>query len=153
MDTPTILPILKKIPLFADLTETEHKEIINNIVMNYLPAGHVFFREGDVAANASMYIIKNGMVKISRKDAAGAEQEVAVLSKNEFFGEMGLVLNDPRNASAVAIAECEIFELKKADFIKLMESSPNLANKISTEFVDRVKKNNAAHPNPTDNRI
>ena len=41
----TILPILKKIPIFADLSEAEHKQIINNIVLNYFPIGHVFFNE------------------------------------------------------------------------------------------------------------
>lgn len=139
MDAPTILPILKKIPLLADLTEEEHKEIINNIVLNYFPAGYTLFHEGD--PDGSMYIIKHGMVKISRKNVAGVEAEIAVLSDNDFFGEMALVLSEPRNATATIIADCELFELKKADFLKLMESSPTMANKISTEFQGRVKKN------------
>ena len=139
MDSPTILPILKKIPIFADLTEEEHKEIINNIALNYFPAGYTLFHEGD--PDGSMYIIKHGMVKISRKNVAGVDAEVAVLSDNDFLGEMALVLNEPRNATATAITDCEVFELKKADFLKLMESSPTMANKISTEFQGRVKKN------------
>ena len=139
MDSPTILPILKKIPIFADLTEEEHKEIINNIALNYFPAGYTLFHEGD--HDGSMYIIKHGMVKISRKNTAKVDAEVAVLSDNDFLGEMALVLNEPRNATATAITDCEVFELKKADFLKLMESSPTMANKISTEFQGRVKKN------------
>lgn len=144
MDSLTILPILKKIPIFADLSEEEHKEIINNIVLNYFPIGQVFFNEGDPIAepDGSMYIIKHGMVKISRKNKDGIDQEVAVLSDNDFFGEMALVLNEPRNATATAISECELFQLKKSDFVKLMETSQTMANKISTEFLGRVKKNN-----------
>lgn len=141
MNLPTILPILKRIPLFADLTEEEHREIINNIVLNYYPVGYVFFHEGD--PDGSMFIIKHGMVKISRKDQmSGEDKEVAVLSDNDFFGEMALVLNDKRNATATGISECEVFQLKKEDWMKLMESSPTMANKISTEFLSRVKKNN-----------
>ena len=139
MDSPTILPILKKIPLFADLSEEEHREIIRNIVLNYFPVGYVFFHEGD--SDGSMFIIKHGMVKISRKNQIGADQEVAVLSDNDFFGEMALVLSEPRNATATSIGECEVFQLKKGDFIKLMETSPTMANKISTEFIVREKKN------------
>ncbi len=139
MDAPTILPILKKIPLFADLTEEDHKEIINNIVLNYFPAGYTLFHEGD--PDGSMYLIKHGLVKISRKNVAAVDTEVAVLSDNDFLGEMALVLNEPRNATATVIADCELFELKKPDFLKLMESSPTMANKISTEFQGRVKKN------------
>ena len=135
----TILPILKKIPIFADLSEAEHKQIINNIVLNYFPIGHVFFNEGEI--DGSMYIVKRGMVKISRKNAEGTDSEIAVLRDNDFFGEMALVRSEPRNATATAITECEVFELKKEDFAKLMETSPVLANKVSTEFLAREKKN------------
>jgi CRP-like cAMP-binding protein len=140
MELTSILPILKKIPVFADLNEQEHNEIVKNIVMNYFPVGHVFFSEGD-DGSAGMYIIKRGMVKISRKGTFNSEKEVAILSDNDFFGEMALVLNEPRNATATAIGECEVFQISKADFEKLMQTSPVLANKISTEFIAREKKN------------
>lgn len=139
MDSLSILPILKKIPLFADLTEDDHKEIVKNIVLNYFPVGYVFFHEGD--PDGSMFIIKHGMVKISRKNGAGEEREIAVLSDNDFFGEMALVLREARNATATAISECEVFQLKKEDFVKLMESSPNMATRISSEFLAREKNN------------
>lgn len=144
MDNFSILPILKKIPIFADLSEEEHKEIISNIVLNYFPTGYVFFHEGDqiMEPDGSMFIIKHGMVKISRKDKDGVEQEVSVLADNDFFGEMALVLDEPRNATATAIADCELFQLKKTDFMKLMQTSETLANKISTGFLERVKQNN-----------
>lgn len=134
-----ILPILKKIPLLADLTEVDHKQIIGNIVLNYYPVGYVFFKQGDMGGN--MHIIKRGMVKISHRNELGEEKELATLNDNDFFGEMALVLNEPRNATAVCISDCEVFELKKDDFIKLMESSPTMANKISNEFLNRIKKN------------
>lgn len=141
MEAFSILPILKRIPLFADLSEEEHKGIVDRIVLNYFPVGYVFFHEGD--PDGSMFIIKHGMVKISRKDSVtGEDREVAVLNDNDFFGEMALVLNDKRNAMATAISECEVFQLKKEDFMKLMETSPTMANKISNEFLNRVKKNN-----------
>lgn len=135
MDTPSILPILKKIPFLADLSEEEHREIIKNIFLNYFPAGYVFFREGD-PDGGSMFIIKNGKVKISR-----AFEDVAALAENDFFGEMALVTNEPRNATATTETDCEVFELKKDDFIKLVESSPGLAAKLSSEFLSRLKKN------------
>lgn len=140
MDTPSILPILQKIPLFAELNEAEHKEIIKNIMMNFMPAGHVFFHEGDADQNG-MYIIKHGMVKITRKNKQyDTDEEIAVLNDNDFFGEMSLVTSEPRNATATAIAETEVFQLSKEDFVKLVESSPTLANKISTKYQKRVKQ-------------
>ena len=102
----------------------------------------MFFTEGSPENDAGMFIIKHGMVKISRRDpVSGEEKEIAVLSDNDFFGEMALVLNEPRNATATAIGECEVFQLKKSDFDALMQNSPTMANKISTEFIVREKKN------------
>lgn len=146
MDAPSILPILKSIPLFADLSEQEHKDIVANVFLNYFPAGHQFFREGDpITADSAMYIIKNGIVKISRRDpVSGTDKEVAVLADNNFFGEMALVLEEPRNASATAVQELYAFVLKKSDFTKLMETSPTMANKVSQEFLGREKQNNRA---------
>lgn len=144
MDTPSILPILQKIPLFEDLSEDEHKEIIKNIIMNYYPVGHVFCAEGDQGQEGSMYILKTGAVKITRKGSFGREEQIAMLGPQQFFGEMALVLNEPRNATATAMADCEVFELKKSDFMALMQSSKGMSNKISTEFIERVKKNNKA---------
>lgn len=141
MELPSILPILKNIPLFADLTEADHQAIIKNIVMNYFPTGYVFFKQND-PGDAGMFIVKRGIVKISRSEPDGSEKEVAVLSDNNFFGEMALVLREPRNATATAVSECEVFQLTKDDFIKLMETSPTMSQKISEEFIARVKKNN-----------
>lgn len=141
MEKLTLLPILKKIPLFADLDSREHEAIIEHIVMNYYPTGYVFFNEGE--PGAAMFILKNGMVKISRKDKnnESAPQEVAVLSANDFFGEMALVLNEPRNATATAVSDCEVFQLNKEDFAKLLETTPSMASKLSAEFLARMKKN------------
>lgn len=142
MEEFSILSILKKIPIFADLNEAEHQQIVNNIVMYYYPTGHVFFSEGDKNPDDGLYIIKHGMVKISRKDPMTREEkEVATLIDNDFFGEMALILDEPRNASATAIADCEVFRLTKTDFMVLMQTNQNLAGKISTEFIDREKKN------------
>lgn len=145
MEQPTLLPILKRIPLFTDLNEAEHKSIIDHITMQYFPVGYVFFREGD--ESDSMVILKHGSVKISRKDPlTGDDKEVAILNDNDFFGEMALFANEKRNATATAISDCEFFQLKKEDFLKLLESSPTMANKISTEFFERSKKNDRPAP-------
>lgn len=134
----TILPILKKLPLFADLTQDEHRQIIEQIVMNYYPVGHVFFHEGDEAGG--MYIIKHGMVKISAKNG-GEDKDLATLVDNGFFGEMGLISDKPRNATATALSDCEVFELSKDNFYRAMESLPHLSEKVSKTYLDREKQN------------
>ncbi len=141
-DVPSMLPIIQAIPLFATLTEAQHKEIIEGIVMNYYPKDHIFFDEGDaVNEDSKMYIIKSGMVQIDKKETFDHYKQLAVLEAGKFFGEMAFVLNEPRNARAITLNECEVFELKKAIFTKLMENSPETAAKISEEFMSRLKQN------------
>ncbi|OYV91090.1 MAG: hypothetical protein B7Z68_10995 [Acidobacteria bacterium 21-70-11] len=65
------------------------------------PAGSVIFREGDLGRE--MFIIQKGHVRISLS-VGDHEQEVAVLEKGDFFGEMALLEQSPaRSATAVAV--------------------------------------------------
>lgn len=136
-----IFAILEKIPLFEDLTEESSNIISSKITLEYYPKNHLIFSEGD--EGDAMYIIKNGSVKIFRGPAEDPDEqeEVAVLNNNAFFGEMALVSDKPRNASAKTIDDSEIFRLKKDDFYNLVTNNPSLAEQISSEFISRVKEN------------
>lgn len=141
-DVPSMLPIIKSIPLFAALSQEQHREIIDSIILNYYPKDHVFFNENDpVNENSSMYIIKRGLVQIDKKDTAEHYEKIILLDAGKFFGEMAFVLNEARNARALSLEDCEVFELKKSTFTKLMENSPETAQKISEEFLNRLKQN------------
>ena len=141
MSENPIVDILKQIPFFQDLNEEDHTQIINNITLEYYPANHLVFKQGD--PGDGLYIIKSGKVKIFQGPAESPlEQHVlAELEANAFFGEMSLVSDKPRNASALTLENCEIFVLKKEDFMKLVQSTAGFAEKISNEFIDRTKKN------------
>jgi CRP/FNR family transcriptional regulator len=82
-------------------------------------------------------------VKIFRGPAEDPDEqeEVAVLNNNALFGEMALVSDKPRNASAKTIEDSEIFRLKKDDFYNLVTNNPSIAEQISSEFISRVKEN------------
>lgn len=135
-----ILPILKKIPLFAELNEEQHRAIIEHIVLQYFPANHVIFNKDD--DGDALYIIKNGSVQIFLPNEDPDEEvEIKILSVANFFGEMALVSNDPRNASARVIEDSEIFMLSKPDFMQLLNTTPGMANLISRELIARLKEN------------
>lgn len=136
-----LLPILRKIPLFADLDATLHQEIIQHIVLMYYPANYQLFKEGN--DGDALYLVKKGQIQIYHEpnEAGDLPQNVAEIGEGGFFGEMALVSEVPRNASAKALTECEIFILKKDDFKKLLEINTNLAEQISATVVSRLKQN------------
>jgi CRP/FNR family transcriptional regulator, cyclic AMP receptor protein len=137
MENASILPILQKIPLFQELNEDDHAELIKQITLNYFPAEHELFKEGDEGER--LYIIKSGMVKIHHPDQVG--EPIAVLSAGEFFGEMALFKDDPRNASATTTEESEIFQLEKSDFYELILKNDSIAGKLSEKFLKRAQQN------------
>lgn len=137
MENASILPILKKIPLFNELTEEDHAEIIKHITMQYFPADYTLFNEGDMGDK--LYILKSGMVKIFH--SGDPDNAVAMLGPNEFFGEMALFEDRPRSASAITTAESEVFLLEKADFYDLVLKNQSIAGKLSEEFLNRIQQN------------
>lgn len=142
-DTSTILRILKQIPLLEELNEADHKEIIKQITLEFYPKDYVIFHEND--AGDAFYIVKKGMVRIFHEAPAGEtkydEKDVAMLADGDFFGEMALIGDKPRNATAKTVEESEVFKLKKDDFIQLVSSNTNMASRISSEFLKRLKTN------------
>lgn len=139
-DVTMILGILKKIPLMEELNEEDHREVIQRITLELFPANHIIFKEGD--PGDSFYIIKSGMVRVFHPaDTPEEEQEVAMLGDNDFFGEMALISEKPRNASTKTVEETQCFKLAKDDFIQLVSSNPQMASRISSEFLKRLKIN------------
>lgn len=136
-----LLPILRKIPLFETLDEELHREIIKRIVLMYYPENYTLFNEGD--EGDALYIIKTGTVEIFHppKEEGDLPKKVAELGENNFFGEMALVSNEPRNASAKTISESEIFLLSKEDFDNLVNTNAHLAEQVSSTVISRMKEN------------
>lgn len=141
VDPLIILPVLRKIPLFSALNEELHREIIQHIVLMYYPVNYTIFKEGD--EGDALYIIKKGNVEIYNepKEEGDLPKKIAEITDGGFFGEMALVSDIPRNASAKTLSDCEIFILSKDDFKKLLASNTVLAEQISATVVSRVNEN------------
>jgi CRP-like cAMP-binding protein len=80
------------------------------------------FSQGD-AADALFYI-QNGKVKLTVVSKQGKEAVIAILGANDFFGEGCLAGQPIRMASATAMSDCSIMELKKADVIPVLHDQP-----------------------------
>jgi len=129
-----ILAILKTVPLFLSLTEEQHESILEHITMEYFPASYTLFEKG--VAGDAMYIIKSGMIRIHNEG-----QELATLGDGQFFGEMSLLEDQPRMASAETLSDCEIFVLKRSDFSQLMQNSPDIAQSVKMAYEARKAEN------------
>lgn len=104
-----------------------------------IPAGTVLFQEGD--RGEEMYIIQSGKVKISKR-IRGVEKTLAMLEKGEFFGEMAILNDKPRSASAETAEECEMLVIGRKTFDALLRSNVEIAIRFIKRISDRLRETN-----------
>ena len=104
-----------------------------------IPAGTVLFQEGD--KGEEMYIIQTGRIKISKR-IRGVEKTLATLEKGEFFGEMAILNDKPRSASAETIEECEMLVIDRKTFDALIRGNVEIAVRFIKRLADRLRETN-----------
>jgi CRP-like cAMP-binding protein len=104
-----------------------------------IPAGTVLFSEGD--KGEEMYIIQSGKVKISKK-IRGVEKTLATLEKGEFFGEMAILNDKPRSATAETIEDSDMLVIDRKTFDTLLRSNVEIAIRFIKRLADRLREAN-----------
>jgi Cyclic nucleotide-binding domain len=103
-----------------DLTEQERVSVSQHLQRLTANAGDVIVHQGDTAD--SFYIVGDGEVEVIH-EGPGGEQRVATLGPGQFFGEIGLMTGQPRNATVRATKESELLMLTRDDFVMLVMRS------------------------------
>jgi CRP-like cAMP-binding protein len=99
-------------------------------------AGDVIFHEGDLGTE--MYIVQEGQVEILRSNSEGAKR-LALLEKGDFFGEMSILDELPRTATAVAVSDARLVEINGATFDEMLRAIPEIAIRIMRKLSLRVR--------------
>ena len=102
-------------------------------------ANTVLFHEGD--RGEDMYIIQSGKVKISKR-IRGVEKTLATLEKGEFFGEMAILNDKPRSATAETIDDCEMLLIDRKTFDTLIRGNAEIAVRFIKRLADRLRETN-----------
>ncbi|RZC41985.1 cNMP binding domain containing protein, partial [Asbolus verrucosus] len=98
----------------------------------YLPNDMIV--QAGVLGNA-MYFIYMGTVAVY----TSTDKEICHLEDGSHFGEISLVINEPRVASVIAVTDCEVFRLSRKDFLEAMEPYPSLSYKIKKSALARLR--------------
>lgn len=88
-------------------------------------------------SGADMFVIQDGQVRIS-KVINGNEVILAVLKPGDMFGEMALLENKPRSASAIAHEKCKLMVVNKNNFDMMVQSQPQLISRLTTTLAERL---------------
>ena len=100
-------------------------------------AGKFIFHEGDLGTE--MFIIHEGQVEILQEHVSGPRQ-IAVLERGDFFGEMSILEELPRNAAARAVTDVKIIMIDGATFDSMLRANPEIGIRIMRKLSRRVRE-------------
>lgn len=119
--------------------EVFDKDLLNQLTSNfpgqppvYHPKNGVIMREGE--GGIFMYVVMDGSVRISVKDKV-----VEVVRPGGVFGEMALVDQSKRAASASAAADSNLLSINRNDFLKLIKTNPAFGNSLLRALANRLR--------------
>lgn len=121
------------VPLFAKLDAASISSLVRILKARTVTTGTVIVRKGD--RGDAMYFIASGEVQVST-DAGTAQ-----LTEGDFFGEMALLLREPRNATVTAMSSTDLLVLDANEFLRLVDQLPSLKSHI--EAVARERRERA----------
>jgi CRP/FNR family cyclic AMP-dependent transcriptional regulator len=135
---------LKTQPMFKDLTVNELGNVAPLFFEKAYSKNSTLFVEG--MTGEILYLVKNGSVNITKKMANGQEAVLATLKEGEFLGEMSLIDNRPRTATARVAEDSILLVMTKKAFNILLEKHQDTALKILLVFLkianERLRKAN-----------
>jgi len=129
--------LLNKIPLFNSLSDSDLESLSESVRLQSLKKGQTLFRKGD--EGSSLYIIKQGTIKIVLPSRLGDEVIVTIFSEGDFFGEMALFDGKPRSADALAMESTKIYMLNRNDFLLFLQSNINAMKSILSQLTNRLR--------------
>ena len=129
--------MLRNVPLFASLTESQCSLLAPCVQRRSYPRGTIIIAAG--GRTESLHIIVSGRAQVVISNSRGDQVIVAILKPGEHFGEMGLIDDLPRTVSVVAREACEMLVLLKADFEKCLNQNFELAMTVARGLVTRLR--------------
>lgn len=85
----------------------------------------MIFREGDLGE--ALYVVIDGAVRVSKFVPGAGEEAMAFMERGDCFGEMSLIDNRPRSATAIAHTDCLLLAIGREEFLDLLRSDRELA--------------------------
>jgi CRP-like cAMP-binding protein len=129
---------LAGVPLFAGISDESMERLAAVAGEQDFGAGQFIVRQGQVGTG--LYVILSGSVKVLR----GAD-ELAHLRAGEFFGELSVIDQQPRNASVQAAEPTQVLALASWDLLGLLEGDPQLSLNMIKSLVARIRAAGEQH--------
>jgi len=123
--------LIKNVPLFDAASDAFVRDVALNLESFVALPGDLVVRVGETGRE--MYFLSRGTVEVVAGDGA----IMNTLSDGDFFGEIALFLDQPRSASVRAVTACDLYELDKPMFERIVSTYPDVADTLEAEAKHR----------------
>ena len=103
--------------------------------------GEVIFKEGDLGTE--MFIVHEGQVEILKEVEGGEVKPLVVFEKGDFFGEMAILEDLPRTATARAVTDGTVLTINGSTFDQMLRANPEIAVRMMRKLSRRLRETDA----------
>ena len=137
LSAPDFETLLRRVPLFQTMDDAALHVLARVArVQRFARREYIFYQDdpGDAA-----YVIRSGTIAILLATDDGRELVINEIGAGECFGELALLTQAPRSASAVARSACDVIRLPRAEFLRELESQPKLMRQVLQVTAERLR--------------
>ncbi len=121
---------LARLPIFARLAPRSMDAVSTLARLVSAPAGTVLVKEGDAAE--TFFVIASGTVRIEREG-----RFIRSMTEGGFLGEIGLIEDRDRTATATCVTDCEVVEFGSYEFGRVMATFPDVRLRVEAAAARR----------------
>jgi CRP/FNR family transcriptional regulator, cyclic AMP receptor protein len=138
METRHSVDFLATVPLLSQIEREELERLAELTREKQYPKGSVILFEDD--PGDSLYIVRQGRVKVVLIGEDGREVILGVLGVGEHFGELSLIDEQPRSAHVIAMEDSMLLVLRRDDFRRRVDAQPRIAWALLVELSRRLRR-------------
>ncbi len=131
------LDLIRRVPLFAGLTDEQAELLGNTVTKQRFKRGDVLVHQGKMS-NA-LFIILSGRARVLMSDTGGREVILATLSAGDCVGEMSLIDREPHSATVMAEQQLDALVLGREAFMHCLQQSTDMSFAVMHELVQRLR--------------
>lgn len=129
--------ILPNVPLFTGLTQEQLLVIAESCRVREYAAGEDLVRQGEIGVG--LFAVVSGVVRVTQRRPDGEVRELGLLGAGDVLGEMALLDELPRSATATAVTPTRVLVLAVWDFWAVLREVPDIAYKLLVVLSRRVR--------------
>jgi CRP/FNR family transcriptional regulator, cyclic AMP receptor protein len=134
------LELLRSVPIFSELTEADFQSLAKVANRRRYPKDSVVFFENE--QGDFFFMILDGRIKVTILGDDGREVILSLLGSGDFFGEMALLDNEPRSATAIAVEDTELLSLHRNDFQSVLTDNRSITVGLIKVLTARLRRAN-----------